>query len=330
MFGKLRREKEIYHKTFYCNELSSLSDGVQLLDMFLLSDIQYCSNERGIKWLNVTLSDKTGSMNAKIWADKIQMEYESFQGQIVIVSGTITFYAGKQELIVDKMLLAKEAEYELSEIIKILSDEKIRTYKEQIHTMIENISSESIQAFVSEVFTSENIEQMTKLPVRLCGHHAYQGALLEHISEVVTGAYCFVRSTAVVRELKVDLDLVIAGALLHDAACLLKYEPEGYLYRMKDGIGFCNDGYLMFQIMENAKKVCELDAKIYQLLLHIIEASHGNTEPKTMEAMVVSSQNKLSAELETYESECLAIENQNNDGCLWSQELKRELYRIRR
>ena len=67
-------------------------------------------------------------MNAKIWADKIQMEYESFQGQIVIVSGTITFYAGKQELIVDKMLLAKEAEYELSEIIKILSDEKIRTY----------------------------------------------------------------------------------------------------------------------------------------------------------------------------------------------------------
>ena len=124
----MRREKEIYHKTFYCNELSSLSDGVQLLDMFLLSDIQYCSNERGIKWLNATLSDKTGSMNAKIWADKIQMEYESFQGQIVIVSGTITFYAGKQELIVDKMLLAKEAEYELSEIIKILSDEKIRTY----------------------------------------------------------------------------------------------------------------------------------------------------------------------------------------------------------
>ena len=28
--------------------------------------------------------------------------------------------------------------------------------------LIENISSESIQAFVSEVFTSENIEQMTK------------------------------------------------------------------------------------------------------------------------------------------------------------------------
>ena len=81
-----------------------------------------------------------------------------------------------------------------------------------------------------------------------------------------------------------------------------------------------------------AAKSVEVIDRIQDILKSVVPdlVDDGLAGPKTMEAMVVSSQNKLSAELETYESECLAIENQNNDGCLWSQELKRELYRIRR
>ena len=71
----MRREKGVYHKTFYCNEIKGLSDGERILEVFLLSDIQYCSNERGTKWLNVKLSDKTGSIGAKIWSEKIEMEH---------------------------------------------------------------------------------------------------------------------------------------------------------------------------------------------------------------------------------------------------------------
>ena len=325
----MRREKGVYHKTFYCNEMKGLSDGECILEVFLLSDIQYCSNERGTKWLNVKLSDKTGSIGAKIWSEKIEMEHESFLGQIVIVSGSITFYAGRQELIIEKMLIAKENEYELSEVIKTLGKEKVHIYMEQIRTMIGNIQSQGLHDFVDSILTEDCLVQMSTMPVQIKGHHEYRGALLEHISEVVTGAYCFVKSTAVVRDIKVNLDLVIAGALLHDIAFLSKYKSEGYIFRKKEGMTFCDDNYLTYLVLEEAKKRCAMEEDLYHLLVHIVEASHHKGEPKTMEAMIVRSQNLLSAELEIYENECQKVDGSAEER-IWSTELKRELYRIRR
>ena len=142
-------------------------------------------------------------------------------------------------------------------------------------------------------------------------------------------SYCFVKSTAVVRDMKVNLDLVIAGALLHDIAFLSKYKSEGYIFRMKEGMVFCDDSYLTYLVLEEAKKNCAMEDDLYYLLVHIVEASHHNGEPKTMEAMIVNSQNLLSAELETYENECQKADG-SIDERIWSTELKKELYRIRR
>ena len=327
----MRKENGVYHKTFFCDELRGLSDGERILDIFLLSDIQYCSNNRGIKWLNAVLSDKTGSIHAKIWADNIKIEHESFKGQIVIVKGTVTFYSGRQALSVEMMVTAKENEYELSEIIKNLGKEKVQIYKEQILSMVKGIVSEDLRNFVLGLVNEQSIEQMAKLPVHLKGHHAYCGALLEHMSEVVTGAYCYVKSTAVVREQRIDLDMVIAGALLHDINCLYIYKQEGYVFSMDETRQYIGKGLLTYQILEETRKKYKLDDVRYHLLLHIMEASHENGEPKTLEAMVVHGQNRLSSELDLYESCCLALENAGDDkNILWSQELKREIYRIRR
>ena len=326
----LRRVKGVYHKTFYCNDLCNLSDGDHVLDIFLLTDIQYCSNDRGIKWLSATLEDITGVIRAKIWSDKILMEYEGFKSQIVVAGGTVNYYAGKPEITIDKMVLAKVGEYEITEVIKTLSNEKIQVYKEQVLGMIENISSQELRKFVSFLISEKTLILMSELPVHLTGHHAYRGALLEHVSEVVTGAYTYVKSTSIVRGIKCNLDIVIAGALLHDIGCTERFKKEGFCFSLKEEQKILSSKYLTCMLLETARRNVQLNTELFSQLYHVVETSHQGLEPSTLEAMVVHSNNQLSAELDFYENSCLgtAITTESVD-IIWSKDLKRELYRIR-
>lgn len=328
----MRKEKGIYNKTFYCEDVQNCSDGDKIFDIFLLADVRYCSNDRGVKWLNMRLEDKSGSVRAKVWSEKLEMEYEGFCGQIVLVSGSVTYFAGTPELSVEKMQIAKEGEFEFSEVIKTLRKEKVQVYCDEIMAMIEKIASKEIKAYVTGILDEKALRQMADLPVHLSGHHAYRGALLEHICEVVTASYYQVKSTAAIRDIKYDLDLVIAGAALHDIGSFLQYRKEGYGFVVNGTDKLLGRTFAAHRYLEEMRKQSSLDEETYSLLLHIIDTSHQNSEPMTMEAMIVRSMNGLSAELEMYESSCVSSERYRGrrTDFVWSKELKREITVIRR
>ena len=83
-------------------------------------------------------------------------------------------------------------------------------------------------------------------------------------------------------------------------------------------------------LLETARRNVQLNTELFSQLYHVVEASHQGIEPRTLEAMVVHSNNQLSAELDFYENSCLetAITTESVD-IFWSKDLKRELYRIR-
>lgn len=327
----MKKEKGIYHKTFYCSDLGNCSDGDRIFDIFLLSDVRYCSNDRGIKWLDIKLDDRTGSMRAKIWSDRIKMEYEGFCGQIVIVSGKINYYAGNPQMSIEQMQLAKDGEFALSELVRTLGKAKIKMYIEQMLSMVEMIESKDIKQYVKCFINDEMLQNMAVLPVNLKGHHAYRGGLLEHVCEVVTMVYHQMKSTEPVRELKYDKDLALAAALLHDIGCLKCYSENGYSHSVENSARLLGNAHISHAMLLDAKVKYSLNEDTYALLMHIIDASHGSVEPMTMEAMIVKSMNCLSAEIEMYENSCVQSElfMQKSD-FIWSKDLKREISKVRR
>lgn len=326
----MKKENGVYHKTFYCCDLAGCVEGDTIFDMFLVSRVMRYSNDRDIKWLGLTLEDRSGSIQAKIWADKIKVEYEGFEGQVVLLKGKVTYYMGLPELTVEVMKLMDEEKYALSDVCRMLRPEKIQVYVAQIMGMIEKIATEEIKDFVKSILTEETIRSMATLPVQLRGHHTYRGALLEHVCEVVTAAYYHVKSTDAIREIKCNLDLVLAGALLHDMRSLYLFEADGLSFKAGNIGRLMGSSFISHSAMEGLREKSPLDEDAYGQLVHIIDAAHdGGISPMTLEAMVVRSANRLSIEQEQYENSCRLNEllsGQNNE-IFWSKELKRQIYR---
>lgn len=327
----MRKDKGIYYKELYCSDISNCSDGEIIFEMFMLAEIQYCSNNRSAKWLSLRLEDRTGSINAKIWSDNIKMEYEGYQGHVVMVKGTVSYYEGRPVLNVEQMRDVNQKEFVLKEICRCLEIEKEKIYRQQIRKMISGMTNKNIQKFCENVFDSDMLNQMARLPVHIKGHHTYRGALLEHTCDVMTKAYCCLSGTQIVRETPCDLNVVIAGALLHDIASINMIDSKGYCFYSSKSKFLTSDSYVIHTML-NEKGKNLLDEKTFLQLMHIIESSHASgCAPMTREAMTVRSANILSADLEKYEESFRSNDMLYGNGApvIWSRSLKREIARIK-
>jgi len=136
------------------------------------------------------------------------------------------------------------------------------------------------------------------LPVGVCPagayqHHSYRGGLVEHTVSVVRlcGSLC-----DVVEEQyggRVDRDLVLAGAILHDIMKVYCYEETGGGGFRTSEFGGLVD-HLGLMIAEMYRRGLPID------LVHVIAGHHGDagpTKPKTLEALIVSVADQADSDL---------------------------------
>ena len=124
-------------------------------------------------------------------------------------------------------------------------------------------------------------------------HHSYRGGLVEHTVSVVRlcGSLC-----DVVEEQyggRVDRDLVLAGAILHDIMKVYCYEETGGGGFRTSEFGGLVD-HLSLMIAEMYRRGLPLD------LVHVVAGHHGDagpTKPKTLEALIVSVADQADSDL---------------------------------
>ena len=78
-------------------------DEEEILEVFLLDSVKYCSSRRQVKWLELRLQDSSGSISARVWGEHVRMEYQNMAGRLVLVRGKVHFYAGRPELAVEQI-----------------------------------------------------------------------------------------------------------------------------------------------------------------------------------------------------------------------------------
>ncbi|MEG1412518.1 MAG: HD domain-containing protein [Acidaminococcaceae bacterium] len=146
-------------------------------------------------------------------------------------------------------------------------------YEAKLQTLMSSVTDAGLKKLLSIVLSGEVYQQFLINPAGMRLHHAYVGGLLHHSVAVAEIALALANKIG-----KVDRNLVLVGALLHDLGKLHEISPEmGFPYTTEGRLlGHISISAMLLK--EQAKAVPELEDKKLQHLLHIILSHHGEQE----------------------------------------------------
>ncbi len=313
--------------------VSSLGHKEAVEQVFLASDKQLRPNRNGNYYLQVELSDRSGSINARLW-NASEGDYRCFEnGDYVHVDGSTQIYQGTLQLIANRIRKADHSEVEVADFV-ILSLPEIDRMAKRLAEILRGIKNPHLRN-LAECFLIDDqfMRKFGQAPAGIKHHHAYQGGLLDHVLSlmelILRVAPCYEQ---------VDQDLLLIGALTHDMG---KIEEMTY----ERDLAYSDQGQLLGHIV---LAITMLDAKIREAeqlsgdaipddlvarIKHMIVSHHGQYEygspklPMTLEAVMLHHLDDLDARLHNFQQLMRDDANMDSNWTQFQHNLGRKLYK---
>lgn len=241
----------------------------RIITPLLVSNVNRGVTASGAPYLSLTLSDKSGSIEAKLWDVKEEQSVICRIGKVLLVDGDIYKYKNGNQL---KVRSVKEAEeYAVEDFVSSseVSENKLR---EEIYSTLDSIQNPVLSKVVTEVM-KENEESFFKYPAASKNHHNYVGGLAEHTCGMLKmgKAMCEIYPL-------LNRDLLLSGIMIHDIGkidelsgnIVTEYTTEGRL------IGHIS--IMHAKLFEIADRLGVADTEEVLLLRHMVLAHHGAYE----------------------------------------------------
>ena len=295
-------------------EIHKLATGEQFKGIFVVRALIPKTDKNGHRYYEMSVIDAHGSIEAKIWSDAVWFDKSDdkndmpesaeklsedklpyLTGKTVGINGKTADYRGQQQYNFNKITLLDQSKFLPSQYMPH-SPIDIEVMENRFNGFVDGCRDQ-IAVFLRFVFKDEFYTKFRDWPAAVNNHHAYAGGLMEHTLSV---ADCAKSSAgALVRSgYDVDIDIVVAGALLHDIGKMESYKIDSVPEITLQGavVDHVALGYAMF--LKLADKA-NIDQKLKLELAHIILSHHGIREygspvvPATPEAMIVASADEL-------------------------------------
>jgi 3'-5' exoribonuclease len=257
--------KEIYVRDLQPNQIITSSFLVQA------KDIRFKKTGEG--YLTLSLSDKTGEVEAKIWENTEELSPLFERDDFIKVKGAVQVFRKKPQLTVHKLRKLDEKEIDLADFFPH-SPRPVEQMWEELESVVAAIENPHLQALFQILFSDPEIAvRLKRAPAAKSIHHAYLGGLLEHILSL-----CRLAKLVLQNYSGLNQDLVIAGVLLHDL---------GKIYELSytRSFGYTSDGQLLGHMIQEIeilhRKLRELPdfpRPLQTLLEHLIISHHGQYE----------------------------------------------------
>jgi 3'-5' exoribonuclease len=226
----------------------------------------------GEPYLSLSLSDRTGEIEAKMW-DNVAEVMDTFErDDFVKVKGLIQIYHNRPQLTIHKMRRLEDSEVDFTDYFPASARDPEEMWRE-LRGFISTMSDEHLRALVDAVLDDPEIAaRFRKAPAAKQIHHAWLGGLLEHVLSLCQ----LCRYTA--QHYQVDLDLLLAGAVLHDI---------GKIYELSydRSFGYTAEGQLLGHMVIGLRIVADKLAgvpdfppRLRTLVEHLIVSHHGKYE----------------------------------------------------
>ena len=299
-----------------------------LVDCFLLvKAANKKTSSKGDDFLDMTLADKSGEINAKLWSYVPAKDGEYQPGDIVKVRGSVNMYNGAEQLRIEKIRHAQPSDQINAEELVASAEYSGEEMFAELINLAEGFEDADIKAIVTTLL-AENKEKLTYWPAAFKMHHAIRGGLMFHTLSIV-------RLCQKVSELYtfIDKELLMAGAMLHDIAKTIEYEmtPSGL------ASGYTTRGNLIGHLAEGAMMIRDasnrlgITSEVPMLLEHMVLSHHGEPDfgaavrPAFIEAELLSQLDMLDARMYEMKEATLGAQNGEFTGKLWSMD-SRKLY----
>ena len=279
----------------------------ELKEDMTINEIYFCRKKQelltkaGKPYFSLTLQDKTGSLDGKVWNVGSGGIEEFSSMDYINVSGRVTSFQGNLQLNIDRVRKCSEEEYNPGDYMPCTKKDVQEMYQE-LTGYIATIKEPHLKALVENFFVKD--EEFKKNFQRHSAaktvHHGFIGGLLEHTLGVTKMCDYFAKAYPIINR-----DLLIAAALFHDMGKLQElssfpendYTDEGQL------LGHI---YMGARIVENAAaKITDFPECLKRELVHCILAHHGELEygspkkPALVEAFALNFADNADAKFQT-------------------------------
>ncbi len=313
--------------------VSQLAHQESVDQIFLASEKQLRPNRNGNLYLQMELSDRSGSIGARMW-NASEHDYRNFDnGDYVRVEGTTQLYQGTIQLIASSIRKAQKNEFNLDDFL-ILSSREIDQLVGKLSAALRKMRDPHLLNLAECFLMDEDfMRKFSRAPAGVKNHHAYLGGLIEHVvnlTELITRVAPLYPN--------IDSDLLLMGAFLHDVGKIdeliyerdFAYTDEGQLI----GHVVMAVGILERKLRESERLSGEpVPDEMVLRLKHMIISHHGQYEygapklPMTLEAVALHYLDNLDAKLHSFDQLMRDDPNVESGWTVFHHSLGRKLYK---
>lgn len=281
--------------------IESFREGMHVSEVYLCKTKQIALTKNGKEYGSITLQDKTGTVDGKIWelgspgiGDFNAMDY-------VCVDADVTVFQSAFQLNVKRIRRADEGEYHPADYLPVTSKD-VKMMQHELVQFITSIRNEPLRKLAASFFINDAafMKVFCSHSAAKSVHHGFVGGLLEHTLGVVKMCEYFSKQYPALNR-----DLLITAAMFHDIGKTkeLSAFPEN---------DYTDEGQLIGHIIIGAQMVQErigtmagFPKKLADELIHCILAHHGELEygspkkPALIEALALNLADNADAKLET-------------------------------
>ena len=257
--------------------------------VFLVTKKTRQVSRNGKPFLVLTLSDRTGEVDARIFDRAEEFESKFLQNDYLLVVGQVISFHGKPQVVIETLDRLEPEPIDPKEFVAPAAVEDSKGSVLQIKELVERIQDPHVRALLQAFLEDRQVSEGLKhAPAAKGIHHAYKGGLADHILSVMKLAHRMADHYPMA-----DRDLLVAGAMLHDIGKVteLSYEKN---------FEYTDEGKLVGHLVMTAQKIREKAARIPHFppplehhITHLVLAHHGHLEfgspklPMTLEALIV-------------------------------------------
>ena len=313
--------------------INQLSECEEIDEVFVASEKQLRPNRNGNLYLQLRLSDRTGTLNAMMWNANNSIYHAFENGDFVQVQGTAQLYNGNMQIIVNHIDTAEPRNVNEDDFVH-LGEGRRDDLLTRLREILRGLEDYHLRSLAECFLVDEELmSKFVAAPAGIKHHHAYSGGLLDHVCSLLE-----LILVVAPRYPSINQEMLLMGGFLHD---LGKIDELTY----DRGLGYSDEGQLVGHLVQGVsileRKIVEFEqleketfpTELAMQLKHMIVSHHGKLEfgspkvPMTLEATALHYLDDLDAKLYGFESLMREDYNTDSQWTTYQPQIGRKLYK---
>lgn len=274
--------------------------------------------KNGKPYLALSLADKTGAVDARMWDGVEEVSLRFQQDDFVKVKGVANLYQKRIQIIVSDIQKISKKDVQPEDFLATSKYDSDIMFK-NLMMIVSGLKNKYVRQLLLDTLEDPEIKpRYLKAPAARSIHHAWVGGLLEH-----TLSICKVMLFVASHYEGVDLNLLIFGAIYHDIGKIWELEMEASTNYTLAGklVGHLIMGSELVE--KKAAAIKGFPEELKTVCKHIVLSHHGKLEygspklPQTLEAYIVSSIDELDSKISSLQN-FMQSEKIKNPSSSWS------------